>query len=79
MSISEDAPPPDSMVSTERGVEYWQGIDSNVNGMLGGVLTTMPSVARIDLQGSRTFLARLGIGNKSGRKVISRALEGGAG
>ncbi|KAH7121903.1 alpha-N-methyltransferase NTM1 [Dactylonectria estremocensis] len=70
---------PNSLIRSDRGKEYWETIDSNVNGMLGGVLTVMPSVSRIDLQGSRTFLARLGIGIKSGRQRIPRALEGGAG
>ncbi|KAH7259917.1 alpha-N-methyltransferase NTM1 [Fusarium solani] len=59
----------------EDGKKYWEGIEADVNGMLGGI----PSVTRIDLQGSRTFLARLGIGIKTGRKMVSRALEGGAG
>ncbi|KAM5374233.1 hypothetical protein ACJZ2D_006558 [Fusarium nematophilum] len=59
--------------------EYWENVDPDVNGMLGGVLSVMPSVSRIDLQGSRTFLARLGIGVKGDRQRIPRVLEGGAG
>ncbi|RSM20325.1 hypothetical protein CDV31_000820 [Fusarium ambrosium] len=75
MSDSKDGSAPDSLISMEDGKKYWEGIEADVNGMLGGI----PSVTRIDLQGSRTFLARLGIGIKTGRKMVSRALEGGAG
>lgn len=75
MSDSKDGLAPDSLISMEDGKKYWEGIEADVNGMLGGI----PSVTRIDLQGSRTFLARLGIGIKTGRKMVSRALEGGAG
>ncbi|KAM0347398.1 hypothetical protein ACHAPU_004919 [Fusarium lateritium] len=72
-------PQPDSQIQSEKCKEYWETIDSDVNGMLGGVLSVMPSVSRIDLQGSRTFLARLGVGVKTGRQRIPRVLEGGAG
>jgi protein N-terminal methyltransferase len=72
-------PQPDSQIRAEKCKEYWETIDSDVNGMLGGVLSFMPSVSRIDLQGSRTFLARLGVGVKTGRQRIPRVLEGGAG
>ncbi|KAI1056464.1 hypothetical protein LB507_002431 [Fusarium sp. FIESC RH6] len=78
MSTSQD-PPPDSLIKAEKCMEYWESVDSNDNGMLGGVLTTMPSVSRVDLQGSRTFLARLNVGGKSGKEKIPRVLEGGAG
>lgn len=60
---------------TSKGIEYWKGVDATVNGMLGG----FPTISRTDIQGSRTFLARLGIGIKAGRKTVPRALEGGAG
>lgn len=43
--------------------------------MLGG----FPYVSRIDLQGSRNFLAKFGIGTKPGLKTVGSALEGGAG
>ncbi|RMJ19237.1 hypothetical protein CDV36_001058 [Fusarium kuroshium] len=79
MSNPDNAQPPDSLIQTDKGKQYWEGIDASVDGMLGGVLTLMPPVSRIDLQGSRTFLARLGIGIKSGRSKVPRALEGGAG
>ncbi|KAI5458983.1 alpha-N-methyltransferase NTM1 [Mariannaea sp. PMI_226] len=78
MSKSQ-GPPPDSLIVTSEGRQYWENVASDANGMLGGVLDVMPSASRVDLQGSRTFLARLGIGIKQGRKKVPRALEGGAG
>jgi protein N-terminal methyltransferase len=65
----------DSLIVLDDGKKYWEGIEASVSGMLGG----QPSLSRIDLQGSKTFLARLGYGIKGGRKKVSRALEGGAG
>lgn len=43
--------------------------------MLGG----FPYVSRIDLQSSRNFLAKLGVGTKPGLRTVTSALEGGAG
>lgn len=79
MSNSQNVAPPDSLINLDKGKEHWEGIASDIHGMLGGIPALMPSVSRVDLQGSRTFLARLGIGIKSGRKIVPRALEGGAG
>lgn len=62
-------------VNGAAGVEYWQKVSSDINGMLGG----FPAVSRIDLQGSRTFLARFGIGTKRDRKSIGTVLDAGAG
>ncbi|KLO83232.1 Uncharacterized protein LW93_14900 [Fusarium fujikuroi] len=64
-------PLPDSLISMDEAMNYWQNVSASVDGMLGG----FPSVSRIDLQGSRSFLAKLGIG----KPRVSRALEGGAG
>ncbi|KAF4338375.1 Duf858 domain protein [Fusarium beomiforme] len=64
-------PLPDSLISMDEGKNYWQTVPASVDGMLGG----FPSVSRVDLQGSRSFLAKLGIG----KPRVSRALEGGAG
>ncbi|ROW14369.1 hypothetical protein VPNG_03876 [Cytospora leucostoma] len=73
---SQDAAaPPDSMIDGERGRSYWQTVDADVNGMLGG----FPYVSKVDLQGSRNFLAKFGIGTKEGQRRINAALEGGAG
>ncbi|OHE98722.1 hypothetical protein CORC01_05988 [Colletotrichum orchidophilum] len=68
-------PPLDAKINAADGRSYWQGIDADVNGMLGG----FPYISKVDLQGSRNFLAKLGIGSKSGLRTVSRALEGGAG
>ncbi|QGI65133.1 hypothetical protein CEK26_009086 [Fusarium fujikuroi] len=64
-------PLPDSLISMDEAMNYWQNVSASVDGMLGG----FPSVSRIDLQGSRSFLAKLGIG----KPRVPRALEGGAG
>ncbi|KAF6821025.1 DUF858 domain-containing protein [Colletotrichum sojae] len=68
-------PPPDAKINAADGRSYWQGVDADVNGMLGG----FPYISKVDLQGSRNFLAKLGVGTKSGLRTVSRALEGGAG
>ncbi|KAH6687394.1 alpha-N-methyltransferase NTM1 [Plectosphaerella plurivora] len=75
-----DAPPattetPDALISADDGRAYWQSIDADVQGMLGG----FAYISRADLQGSRAFLAKLGIGAKSGLRTVARILEGGAG
>ncbi|KAK1770942.1 alpha N-terminal protein methyltransferase 1 [Phialemonium atrogriseum] len=66
---------PDALVSNDEGRKYWEGIDANVNGMLGG----FPYISKVDLQGSRNFLAKLGIGTKHGQRIVDNAIEGGAG
>ncbi|KAI0526261.1 alpha-N-methyltransferase NTM1 [Xylaria bambusicola] len=65
----------DFRINADDSRHYWQGIDANDNGMLGGY----GHVSRIDLRGSRSFLAKLGFGRKNGVKAIRRVLEGGAG
>lgn len=67
--------PPDSHISPTDGRAYWADVAASVDGMLGGI----PSVSRADLQGSRAFLAKLGIGRKAGLRRVDRTLEGGAG
>ncbi|KAK4105135.1 hypothetical protein N658DRAFT_418436 [Parathielavia hyrcaniae] len=67
--------PVDSLISKDHSRKYWEGVDATVNGMLGGI----PHVTRVDLRGSRNFLAKLGIGTKPGQRVVESALEGGAG
>jgi len=63
------------------GLKYWNSVESDVNAMLGGV----PSVqgfsvtSKVDLQSSRNFLAKLGIGAKPGLRTVNSALEDGAG
>lgn len=65
----------DSRVDAQQARAYWSGIDATVNGMLGG----FPSVSRVDVQGSRAFLAKMGVGSKEGLRRVERVLEGGAG
>ena len=43
------------------------------------VLGGFPYISKIDLQGSRNFLAKLGIGTKEGLRTVTNCLEGGAG
>jgi len=64
----------DSQINHQDARDYWQSIDADVNGMLGG----FPYISKVDLQGSKNFLAKLGIGGKSERKV-ERAVDCGAG
>ncbi|KAI8948781.1 alpha-N-methyltransferase NTM1 [Xylaria longipes] len=74
-SPSATASASDSRINPDDSRHYWAGIDANDNGMLGGY----GHVSRVDLRGSRSFLAKLGFGRKNGVKTIRRALEGGAG
>jgi protein N-terminal methyltransferase len=71
----------DALISREASRKYWDGVDADVNGMLGGIPLAkgFSNISKIDLQGSRTFLAKLGVGSKSGRLKLSNTLEGGAG
>lgn len=72
---SAEADTPDGLISKEDGLTYWESIDADVNGMLGG----FASITKVDIQGSRTFLAKLGIGTKNDRRALTSVLEGGAG
>lgn len=65
----------DSQIDQQAGKQYWEGISADVDGMLGG----FPFVSRVDLQGSRNFLAKFGIGTKQGQRTLAGVLEGGAG
>ncbi|KAI9166603.1 Alpha N-terminal protein methyltransferase 1 [Paramyrothecium foliicola] len=71
-------PPPDSLINQRNARQYWQSTQADLGGMLGGV-NGYPALSKVDLQGSRTFLARLGIGRKSGLRRVSRAVDCGAG
>lgn len=73
--------PVDSLISAENGRRYWNSVESDENGMLGGIpsVAGFSRISPIDLQGSRNFLAKLGIGNKDGLRTVGNALEGGAG
>lgn len=60
---------------------YWEGVNADIEGMLGGIpsMSGFSHVSKVDLQGSRSFLAKLGIGKKNDRRTVANALEGGAG
>lgn len=73
--LPSSSTPSDARIDSDHARRYWQGIDANDNGMLGGY----GRVSRVDLRGSRSFLAKLGFGRKNGVKTIRRVLEGGAG
>jgi protein N-terminal methyltransferase len=76
MADADATETPDALISADDGRAYWQSIDADVQGMLGG----FAYISRADLQGSRAFLAKLGVGSKkSGLRTVARILEGGAG
>ncbi|KAL2067892.1 hypothetical protein VTL71DRAFT_15990 [Oculimacula yallundae] len=64
----------DAQINHKDAIKYWESIDADVNGMLGG----FPYISKVDLQGSKNFLAKLGVGGKSGKK-LDRAVDCGAG
>lgn len=74
-SVTAQAPAPDSLINTDNGRQYWEAVSADLDGMLGG----FPYVSKVDLQGSKNFLAKLGIGSKQGLRTVESALEGGAG
>jgi len=65
----------DLQINHQEAIQYWENVDADVNGMLGGY----PNVSKVDLQGSKSFLAKLGIGRKNGLKRVERAVDCGAG
>lgn len=77
----ENSSTPDGLINTSKGRAYWENTAGDVNGMLGGIPTCggFSSISKIDLQGSRTFLSRFGIGTKNDRCTLTNVLEGGAG
>lgn len=62
---------PDSLINHKDAKAYWSTIDPDVNGMLGG----FPYISRVDLQGSKNFLAKLGVGGRQRRDGL-RGQEG---
>ncbi len=70
----------DALISGDDGRKYWAGVNADVSGMLGGTPEMgLPFLSRVDMQGSRNFLAKLKIGTKAGQRTVDSALEGGAG
>ncbi|KAI9733078.1 MAG: Alpha N-terminal protein methyltransferase 1 [Cirrosporium novae-zelandiae] len=77
-------PPPDSQISPTASLTYWNSIPPNISGMLGGY----PYISRVDLQGSKNFLAKLRRwptstsatnGGKGKGKKLKRVVDCGAG
>ena len=81
MSEAKATKVPDGLINTEHGLKYWQNAEASTDGLLGGIqaMKNFSHVSRTDILGSRTFLARLGIGLKGGRVPVKLAMEGGAG
>ncbi|OQO12687.1 hypothetical protein B0A48_02150 [Cryoendolithus antarcticus] len=76
--IVTDKSAPDSQISVPQALAYWSSIPPTVSGVLGG----FPQVSRIDLQGSRNFLAKLRRSSTpaaASKKKLTRALDCGAG
>lgn len=71
----------DASISKDDSRNYWASVNADADAMLGGVPSTegFSSVFRVDLQGSRSFLAKLNIGKRAGQRKVVNALEGGAG
>ncbi|PWW80681.1 hypothetical protein C7212DRAFT_349710 [Tuber magnatum] len=68
-------PPPDALVDAQKSLEYWNTVDATPNGMLGGY----ESVSRIDLVGSRTFVAKLKLPVAHATSARPRVADCGAG
>lgn len=69
---------PDAQIDHSASIEYWSGINADVDGMLGG----FPHVSRVDLQGSRALMAKLGVlaeKEEGDAKPLRRAVDCGAG
>jgi protein N-terminal methyltransferase len=70
----------DSLINQRNALDYWQGVEADVNGMLGG----FPYVSKVDLRGSRGFLVKLGVLGKgkesdANGKQVDRVVDCGAG
>ncbi len=60
-TAADDDTRPDAQINHSDAKAYWGDVPADIQGMLGGY----PQVSRVDLQGSRAFLAKLGISTKS--------------
>ena len=70
-----------SLIDRDQSIRYWEDANADDDGMLGGVpaVAGFSQTSKIDLQGSRSFLAKLGLGTTNNRRTVTCALEGGAG
>jgi len=55
MSASEAPKPADAEIDTQKQLDYWNSVEATPNGMLGGY----ERISRIDIQGSKSFFAKL--------------------
>ncbi|KAM3080959.1 hypothetical protein ACMFMG_004918 [Clarireedia jacksonii] len=62
---------PDAQINHAEAIAYWESIEADLNGMLGG----FPYISRVDIQGSKNFMGKLGIKGKK----LERAVDCGAG
>ena len=74
MSSQSDENAADASISQADALEYWNSIDSTVNGMLGG----FPQISHIDLKGSSAFLTKIRRQHKQ-TDPFARAVDCGAG
>ncbi|KAI9767125.1 MAG: hypothetical protein M1840_005914 [Geoglossum simile] len=76
MSTATIAPPADANIDHSKALSYWSDVDPDINGMLGG----FPQISRVDIQGSRNFVAKLRRASKmtAGEK-FARGVDCGAG
>jgi hypothetical protein len=73
--MSQEPPASDSRITTAASLAYWASILADENGMLGG----FAQISRADLQGSRCFLAKLGLSADSASRRSLRSTAGGGG
>jgi protein N-terminal methyltransferase len=64
---------PDSLINHKDAKAYWSNVEADVNGMLGG----FPYISRVDLQGSKNFLAKIGIVSAERRSITRSQVEKG--
>ncbi|KAM7193138.1 Alpha-N-methyltransferase NTM1 [Rhypophila sp. PSN 637] len=67
--------------STKASIKYWEGVNADVDGMLGGIpqVPEYAHIDKVDIQSSKNLLAKLGFGGRKGLRLAENALEGGAG
>ncbi|KAL4975586.1 alpha-N-methyltransferase NTM1 [Aspergillus desertorum] len=77
---SEDAAPPDAKINHAASLDYWNSFAATSNTMLG-IMGDYPWYTRIDLRGSKTFLAKARrlVPGASTSSRLGRGVDCGAG
>ncbi|KAH0537188.1 hypothetical protein FGG08_006013 [Glutinoglossum americanum] len=75
MSTNTTEPPADANIDHDKALTYWSGVDPDVNGMLGG----FPQISRLDIQGSKNFIAKLRRDSQTTGEEFARGVDCGAG